>query len=63
MVVLKGINSFGLLIHDKTPLPKFSSSQFLKGKSIRAIEAVGNFTQLELVISDKKCEKIGKTDD
>ena len=58
MVVLKGINSFGLFIHDKTPFPNFSSPQFLKGKSIRTIEAVGNFTQLELVISDKKFEKI-----
>tara|TARA_B100001559_G_C16233472_1_gene498931 strand:- start:30 stop:209 length:180 start_codon:yes stop_codon:yes gene_type:complete len=56
---LKGINSFGFLIHDKTPVPNFTSFQFLTSKSILTMEAVGNFTQLEPVISDRKFEKIG----
>ena len=49
MVVLKDINSFGLLNHDKNPLPGSISFHLSIGKLIFAIEAVGkaaNFLQL-----------------
>jgi len=41
MVGLKGINSFGLLNHDKNPLPCTISFHLSIGKLIFAIEAVG----------------------
>ena len=59
MVDLKGINSFGLLNHDKNPLQCSISFHLSIGKLILANEAVGKEIKLFPVISFKKNEKVG----